>query len=113
VAGPRWFAIGDAAGYVEPFTGEGMAWAIASAATVAPIALRATDRWDDRLIAEWGRRHARLIRNRQGVCRVAARVLRSPSLTGLAVRALARFPSLSRPVVAALNRPARSRGLLA
>ncbi len=38
VAGERWFAIGDAAGYVEPFTGEGMAWAVASAVAVAPIA---------------------------------------------------------------------------
>ncbi|MGL6096279.1 MAG: NAD(P)/FAD-dependent oxidoreductase, partial [Fimbriiglobus sp.] len=38
LAGPRWFAVGDAAGYVEPFTGEGMAWAVASAAAVAPIA---------------------------------------------------------------------------
>ena len=31
VAARRLFAIGDAAGYVEPFTGEGMSWAIVSA----------------------------------------------------------------------------------
>ena len=28
VAGERFFVLGDAAGYVEPFTGEGMAWAM-------------------------------------------------------------------------------------
>lgn len=105
VAGHRLFAVGDAAGYVEPFTGEGMAWAVASAAAVAPIAARAVACWDDGLIGEWERTHARLVRGRQGVCRAAARVLRSPALTGLAVRALSMVPVLSRPVVAALNRP--------
>lgn len=105
VAGPGWFAVGDAAGYVEPFTGEGMAWAVASAAAVAPLAVRAVRGWDDALARDWERTHARRIGGRQGVCRAAARVLRSPALTGLAVRALSLVPALSRPVVAALNRP--------
>jgi flavin-dependent dehydrogenase len=30
--------VGDAAGYIEPFTGEGIAWAIASAAALADVA---------------------------------------------------------------------------
>jgi flavin-dependent dehydrogenase len=30
-AGHRVLVVGDAAGYVEPFTGEGMAWALATA----------------------------------------------------------------------------------
>lgn len=111
VAGYRLFAVGDAAGYVEPFTGEGMAWAVASAAALAPIARRATLEWNDRLIAEWQRTHARVVGRRQGVCRAAARVLRSPLLTGIAVRALSFLPILSRPVVAALNRPAPHPGL--
>ena len=105
VAGHRLFAVGDAAGYVEPFTGEGMAWAVTSATAVAPIAARAVARWDDSLIREWERVHARLVRGRQGVCRAASRVLRSPALTGLAVRVLSMVPVLSRPVVMALNRP--------
>ncbi|MBX9581426.1 MAG: FAD-dependent monooxygenase [Gemmataceae bacterium] len=105
VAGHRLFAVGDAAGYVEPFTGEGMAWAVASAAAVAPIAARAVTAWDGSLAREWEQTHARLVRHRQGVCRAAARVVRSPALTGLAVRALSMVPVLSRPVVAALNRP--------
>jgi flavin-dependent dehydrogenase len=105
VAGRRQFAVGDAAGYVEPFTGEGMAWAISSATALAPIARRAALAWDNELAREWVRTHARLIGRRQGVCRVAARVLRSPLLTGVVVRALSWLPALSRPVVAALNRP--------
>ena len=106
VADHRLFVVGDAAGYVEPFTGEGMAWAIASAAALAPIALRAIAKWNDSCMREWERVHRRTVRRRQWICRAASHVLRSPMLTGLAVRALSLMPSLSRPVVAALNRPA-------
>ncbi|HVK09715.1 MAG TPA: FAD-dependent monooxygenase, partial [Gemmataceae bacterium] len=55
VAGERWFAVGDAAGYVEPFTGEGMAWAVASAVAVAPLAARP---WHAGLVREWEQTHA-------------------------------------------------------
>src|SRR5207248_1796003 len=88
LGGERWFAVGDAAGYVEPFTGEGMAWAIMSAASLAPIAARAVRRWDAALVREWEFTHRRLIGSRQRTCRVVSRVLRSPALTTLAVRAL-------------------------
>lgn len=101
----RQFVVGDAAGYVEPFTGEGMAWAVTSAAALAPIAARAVRHWDDNLMPEWEDTHRRLVGRRQGVCRVVSRVLRSPLLTGLAVRALSFAPVLAGPVVAALNRP--------
>jgi 2-polyprenyl-6-methoxyphenol hydroxylase-like FAD-dependent oxidoreductase len=106
LAGCRTFVVGDAAGYVEPFTGEGMAWAVMSAAALAPIAARAVRSWDDDLAREWGAAHRRGVGRRQRVCRVVSRVLRSPVLTGVAVRALRLLPVLSRPVVAALNRPA-------
>ncbi|MFO0850519.1 MAG: NAD(P)/FAD-dependent oxidoreductase [Gemmataceae bacterium] len=104
VAGERWFAVGDAAGYVEPFTGEGMAWAIASAAGLAPIA--AAD-WSPDRATEWAATYARLVGRRQGVCKAAAAVLRSPALCRVCVNALSLVPALARPVVAALNRPSR------
>ncbi len=102
IASDRLFVVGDAAGYVEPFTGEGMAWAIMSAAALAPIAAKA---WHPSLIREWETTHRRIVGRRQRTCRVVARVLRSPLLTSLAVRALGMMPILARPVVAALNRP--------
>ncbi len=105
LAGERWFAVGDAAGYVEPFTGEGMAWAVMSAAAVAPLAARAVRNWDESLVAEWAAAHRRAIGARQRTCRIVSRVLRSPALTTLTVRALSVLPPLARPVVAALNRP--------
>ena len=108
LAGERWFAIGDAAGYVEPFTGEGMAWAVASAAAVAPIAARAVQRWSDSHAREWRAAHRRVIGTRQRACRIVSRVLRSPALTGAVVRALSVFPVLARPVVRSLNRSSGS-----
>jgi 2-polyprenyl-6-methoxyphenol hydroxylase-like FAD-dependent oxidoreductase len=113
LAGERWFAVGDAAGYVEPFTGEGMAWAVMSGTALAPIAARGVQRWDASLVSEWEATHRRAIGSRQRVCRVVSRVLRSPSLTKFAVRALSVFPVLSRPVIASLNRPAILHGALA
>ena len=97
IAGPGWFAVGDAAGYVEPFTGEGMAWAICGAAAVVPFVLK-----NDPL--GWIRAHRRLIGTRQRTCRGLARLLRSPSIYGWAVRGLKWFPALAQPVVRALNR---------
>jgi 2-polyprenyl-6-methoxyphenol hydroxylase-like FAD-dependent oxidoreductase len=105
LAGERWFAVGDAAGYVEPFTGEGMAWAVMSAAALAPVAARAVQCWDGSLAGEWERAHRRAVGGRQRTCRVVSRVLRSATLTVCAVRALSAFPALSRPVVASINRP--------
>lgn len=107
LGGQRQFVVGDAGGYVEPFTGEGMAWAVMSAAALAPVAARSVTRWDDRLVAEWEAAHRRVVGRRQSVCRVVSRVLRSPALTTLAVRGLRLFPVLARPVVSALNRPSQ------
>jgi flavin-dependent dehydrogenase len=107
-AGPGWFAVGDAAGYVEPFTGEGMAWAVASAAAVAPLAERAARHgWSPAFERDWEDAYARVVGARQGVCRAAARVLRSPRLTRLSVNVLSLVPALAGPVLARLNRPSQ------
>jgi flavin-dependent dehydrogenase len=105
VAGDRFFRVGDAAGYVEPFTGEGLGWAVMSAVALAPIAARAVRGWDESLARQWEAAHHHLIGPRQRVCRLVARALRSPSLTSLGIRILAIAPVLARPVIAALNRP--------
>ncbi len=107
VAGPRWFAIGDAAGYIEPFTGEGMAWAMASAVAVVPLVERAVHGETD-LEAEWIARHRRCVGERQWACRALAWSLKRPSLCSLAVRGLELIPALARPVVRSLNRPLAS-----
>jgi flavin-dependent dehydrogenase len=106
VSGHRLFGLGDATGYVEPFTGEGMAWAMSSAVALAPIASAAALAWRPALESLWQQTHRSLVTRRQRVCRVAAEVLRRPWLAALAVYCLARLPVLGRPVVRHLNAPA-------
>ncbi len=94
IAGERWFAVGDAAGYVEPFTGEGMAWAIAGAVALAEIAAKP---WHSSLIQEWTTSHARVVGRRQASCRRLARLLRHPTVCRWLVRVLAICPALASP----------------
>ncbi|MGH8730209.1 MAG: NAD(P)/FAD-dependent oxidoreductase [Burkholderiales bacterium] len=106
IARERVFVLGDAAGYVEPFTGEGIAWALASAEAVVPLALRAVQCWDPALIADWECSYRRVI-GRRVLCHAAAGILRRPGLTRAAFSILARIPGLAAPLLKALNhRPA-------
>ena len=83
VAG-RTLVVGDAAGYIEPFTGEGMAWALASGEALG----RSLPRWlaspDEAIAArEWPATLQRLVRRRTHVCRSLAWWLRHPRLVRL------------------------------
>jgi 2-polyprenyl-6-methoxyphenol hydroxylase-like FAD-dependent oxidoreductase len=96
----RVLVLGDAAGYVEPFTGEGIAWALAAAVAVAPLA---AGRWDESVGREWSALYRRTVAGRQWTCRVVARVLRHPRLARAAIHLLGRLPGLAAPVVNRLN----------
>ena len=105
------FVLGDAAGYVEPFTGEGMAWALAGAETVVPFVKRAVASHDPGLENEWIRAYVSAIGRQQRWCRIVARVLRMPALVTPMVMLLQRQPGLARPVLAHLApRPAPAHG---
>jgi menaquinone-9 beta-reductase len=97
LAGWRLFVLGDAAGYVEPFTGEGIAWALTAAVAVAPLAEQARAAWDPRLATLWHRRYDVLIRRRQRLCRMLSGVLKRPWIASAAWAALAIAPRLARP----------------
>lgn len=103
VAGERLFVIGDAAGYVEPFTGEGIAWALQGGAAVAPIAVDAVNQFKLSHAKQWSRAHARLIGRKQRVCRMVARTLRNPVLTTAMMRVLNIMPSAATLIVAHIN----------
>lgn len=105
LAATRLFVLGDAAGYVEPFTGEGMTWGIHAACAVAPLALRAANDWQPALIREWTQTHTRLVGRRQRICRAVASVLRSPWLVAGLIRILAFAPGVVRPLVRFINSP--------
>jgi flavin-dependent dehydrogenase len=99
LAVPGAFALGDAAAFVEPFTGEGMAWAFTSAEAVQPFVRRAVEGWDDRLLTEWPAAWRARVRRRQQVCRGLAWWLRHPRLVDLTLAALSSRPTLVRPLL--------------
>jgi flavin-dependent dehydrogenase len=99
------FVLGDAAGYVEPITGEGIAWALTSAQAIAPLALQAIERWDRRQGLAWSDMHRRLVLHRQLVCRASAMALRKPWLTRFAFEVLTRAPGAAGLILQRLNAP--------
>lgn len=103
LAAERVFVVGDAAGYVEPFTGEGIAWALASGVAVAPLALQAADGWRPDLAAEWAATSRALLRVRQRRCRALTSLLRLPLAASALVGVLGALPGLAGPVVRAVS----------
>jgi flavin-dependent dehydrogenase len=97
VAGYRAMAIGDACGYVEPFTGEGISWAIRGALSVARILPRSAGqlhRWDDRWTRSWQVAHQSQIAGRQRWCQGIRQLLRRPMLAGACLQTAHRLPWL-------------------
>lgn len=106
----RLLLVGDSASYVEPFTGEGMTWAIEDARAVVPFAdaiLRGTS--PGAALAGWGRdRDARSRRSRR-LIRAVAWLSRGAVRRHLAFMTLAAAPALARPFVrSAAAAPTRS-----
>jgi flavin-dependent dehydrogenase len=99
----RVIVVGDAAGYVEPFTGEGIAWAIEQGAAAGELAARAALTNFEGIEAEW-EKLAKQFAERRRTCKFLASMLRLPSFTRGVVRALDGAPYLARPILARLNR---------
>ncbi len=87
-AAERIFAVGDAAGYVEPFTGEGIGWAIHSSTLLAPISLRAAEEWSPRLASAWNTTFRAELGRSQRACRRVSWLLRRPFAARCALRIL-------------------------
>lgn len=89
--------VGDAAGYIEPFTGEGMAWALDASEALGEVCAGARP-------GAWGAREARayaaLWRARVGrrgvVCRALGAALERPFAMRLAARAASAGPAIVR-----------------
>lgn len=98
----RVLRVGDAVGYVEPFTGEGIGWALAGARLVATALLAscAVAGGDPRAAAHrYEQDHARHFRPRHARCRRVAHCLRAPRLVAGAVQAARWAPWAARRVV--------------
>lgn len=105
VAGKRLLLLGDAAGYVEPFTGEGMTWAMLSAVSVAALAHRWLGGRQEgnpgfaALARAWSREHRTLVARRQRHCRILASLLRHPAAVRSAVGMMSVSPGIAKPLI--------------
>jgi flavin-dependent dehydrogenase len=95
------FLIGDAASYIEPFTGEGIAWAMQSGLRVAPWARQAVQGWSNAIELGWTRDYRNQIRRQQWTCRWTSYLLHHSRLQALSMSLLQRWPWLAR---SAMNR---------
>lgn len=102
-AGHRVLLLGDAAGYVEPFTGEGIACALTSGVAAANLVAQNLAAWNGDVEQEWCRQHRELFDNRQRWCRSLARLLWHPWAVRGLLSGLAIAPWLARPIVRRIN----------
>jgi flavin-dependent dehydrogenase len=97
VANAKVALVGDAAGYIEPFTGEGMGWALQSASLLLrTLSEQSAGCWTRDLADLYQRDWNRCIGARQRACRAVAMALARPRLFSLAMRVARRHPALPR-----------------
>jgi len=109
VWGDRLLVVGDATGYVEPFTGEGIAWALTSGVAVGRLAAQHAVAWRESVGQEWENVHRALLRGRQRRCHLVAHALRCPLLMRAAVRSISVMPTLAAPLVRSITNPGAPR----
>jgi flavin-dependent dehydrogenase len=99
LVGDRICLLGDAAGYVEPFTGEGMGTALASALSIVDEVLDSLQLWDESRLRRWEQKQLHYRSRGQFACRVLSTLLRRPTIVSVSLRAVNAFPSVVRPLV--------------
>lgn len=105
LAGERLLLLGDATGYVEPFTGEGMAWALTAAWLAVPVVRQGVaSGWSMSLEQEYERTLRAAVGREQHICRTLAYILKHPFLSAAATAAARVCPWAVRSVVHSINR---------
>jgi flavin-dependent dehydrogenase len=101
----RLMLIGDATGYVEPFTGQGMACALASARAAVPLVLRGIESWEPALEREWTARHRAVYSRRLWLCRGLVQATRRPLVARAVFSLAARVPRLAGLMISHVSAP--------
>ncbi len=107
IAGTRFLVAGDAAGYVEPFTGEGMAWAISSGLKAATLIHRGIDQWSPHITPDWKKWHNQHVMRSQLRCKMLASALRKNWMVEASMAGFGFMPFLAKPFINALDSPAK------
>lgn len=107
ISGERIFVIGDSCGYPEPLTGEGIAWALESAESVFPLALKGIEQWDSLLCSNWQNTHRNLVDKRKLKSRVIAYGLRNDHIRKTSIQILSRFPAFGQMIASGLTKQSK------
>ncbi|CAN5729398.1 hypothetical protein BH10CYA1_BH10CYA1_50520 [soil metagenome] len=99
IAAERVFVLGDSCGYAEPFTGEGIAWALTSGAGVIELAQKGLTQWSPSLIQDWHFKHTKMIKARQDRSIAIAHGLRNDTLRHFAIPMIASFPLVASSII--------------
>lgn len=101
VARPGFFLIGDAAGFVDPFTGQGVFLALRTA-SLASAAILDELRGKRNAYRVYARAHARLMRARKQVAAIVGLLVQHPMFARIAARTLTRSAPLRRRLMRAV-----------
>ena len=106
LAVPGILVAGDAAGYVEPFTGEGMSWALASGHAAGLMAARMVH--EPSCWREWPAQWANLLGRDRWRCGLIANLLRSPRTVHAGLAIARRWPTLAAQLARPIGQPHRT-----
>ena len=109
VAARRLFKIGDSASYVEPFTGEGMSWAIQDAVNLSELLTTADVDDCDLMMTTWNEQWKRKLKSKQWVCRGLAGLLRHPRAASVSLVAARWLPWIPQWLIARASGVERTR----
>lgn len=90
---PGVLLVGDAAGFLDPFTGEGVALALRGAALAAEVGHRTLNGRGS--LAEYHRRHRQMAREKFRFNKLVQWLIAHPAAANISARVLARLPALA------------------
>ena len=99
----RVLAVGDACGYIEPFTGEGITWALESAMLVADFLPHDLGRWEQQWPMRWRATVTRALAREQRLCQVMRFILHRPPWVRGMMLAASVMPSIGEVVARTLD----------
>jgi len=108
VAGDRFALVGDAAGYVDPFTGEGMSWAIESADALCETFRKRGGEWSTGHARDYARRWRTRIGRGHRKAAIVSMAIRRPRLLRIAMGCGLPVDRFSSTLFESLNRPCLS-----
>lgn len=91
--------VGDAAAFLDPFTGQGIAFALTGASLASAALVRVLRQNDSQALLEYGQSIARFVRERRRVAQLIEVVLQQRILAHIAAHRVRESPSLTRALV--------------